>query len=319
MIRTEIRSLSSRKRTVFVNIFKFSLFVFIIFLVARYFKNNITQIYKIPKISGLYLSTTIVVLIGIQILVVWIFKYFLKTYGESLKYSEVFYSYYYPVLTKYLPGKAWHQVGKVILLNQFNVSASKSITIAFLEQTLIVYTGFLISIPFLLRVIDIFWILIIFIGSTSIILLMLIYQDKFFIFINWIMRLFRVQKQLSFTQRLHLLNAIFLFFFYVLYWVLLGVFFQLCIKSIGSDVHIGWITSIGVFAASWIFGFLAPIAPAGLGVREGAMILLLKNSVDAVSLLNITIGVRLLTTLSEILFFLFAFLIKKRIPRNRVS
>ncbi|MDD5765812.1 MAG: lysylphosphatidylglycerol synthase domain-containing protein [Candidatus Marinimicrobia bacterium] len=318
MTQTEIRPLTSKTRTFFINILKLSLFGLIIYLVVCYFKNNITQIYEFPKINGLFLSFTIAVLIGIQIVVVWIFKYLLKIYGESLTYAEVFYSYYYPILTKYLPGKAWHQVGKVILLNQFSVSPSKSITIAFLEQILIVYTGFIISIPFLVKVISGFWVLVILIGSTSIILLMLIYQEKFFVIANRIMRLFRVRKQLSFTKRLHVQNVVILVFFYILYWILLGVFFQICIKSLGSGVHVRWIASIGVFAASWIFGFLAPIAPAGLGVREGAMILLLKNSVDAVSLLNITVGVRLLTTLSEILFFLVAFLIKKRIQRNGV-
>lgn len=319
MTKTEIRPLAPKVRTFAISIFKLILFGLIVYLVARYFRNNITQIYEFPKINGLFLSLTIVILIGIQIIVVWIFKYLLKIYGESCAFPEVFYSYYYPILTKYLPGKAWHQIGKVILLNQFGVSRSKSITIAFLEQIFVVYTGIIISTPLLLKIISPVWTLIILIGSTAITLLTIVYQDRFFVLTNRVMHLFGIQKRLTFTARLHFQNVVILVLFYIIYWILLGVFFQLCIKSINPGVHIGWSTSIGAFAASWILGFIAPIAPAGIGVREGVMIFLLKNSIDAVSLLNVTIGVRLLTTLSEILFFLVAFLFKKRIQPNGVS
>lgn len=57
------------------------------------------------------------------------------------------------------------------------------------------------------------------------------------------------------------------------------------------------------FALSWVLGFLAPGAPAGLGAREGIMLLLLRGSAPADALLVFVLLARVVTMLGDGLCF----------------
>jgi uncharacterized membrane protein YbhN (UPF0104 family) len=55
----------------------------------------------------------------------------------------------------------------------------------------------------------------------------------------------------------------------LLTWALLGAAFWVLIAAVG--IHVGLIYAIGLFALAFALGFLVPIAPAGLGVRDGVL------------------------------------------------
>jgi hypothetical protein len=57
---------------------------------------------------------------------------------------------------------------------------------------------------------------------------------------------------------------------------------------------------VGVFALSWVAGFVAPGAPAGLGVREGVMAALLAPTLDGTTALEIIVAFRVATTLGDL-------------------
>lgn len=54
-------------------------------------------------------------------------------------------------------------------------------------------------------------------------------------------------------------------------WLLLGLGFH--VLCAGSGIAIPVVFSIGLFAAAYAMGFMVPIAPAGLGVRDGILVL----------------------------------------------
>lgn len=62
---------------------------------------------------------------------------------------------------------------------------------------------------------------------------------------------------------------------YLLLWALLGVAFFLFIKSLTPIAISQLIVVTCIYAAAWSIGFLSVITPSGLGVREGALSLLL--------------------------------------------
>jgi hypothetical protein len=62
----------------------------------------------------------------------------------------------------------------------------------------------------------------------------------------------------------------------------------------------------GTFAMAWILGFFVPGAPAGLGVREGAMLALLHAAGLAGDGIAVVLGIRVATTLGDILCFVVA-------------
>ena len=68
------------------------------------------------------------------------------------------------------------------------------------------------------------------------------------------------------------------------------------------------------FALAGIVGFVTPGAPAGLGVREGVMLLLLGTQYPAAEAGAIVVGLRLATTLGDILLFPIGLLLARDPP-----
>lgn len=62
----------------------------------------------------------------------------------------------------------------------------------------------------------------------------------------------------------------------------------------------------GAFGLAWVIGFSAPGAPAGLGVRDGLMLAMLKISYSDADALALVLAMRLATTVADLLCFLTA-------------
>lgn len=71
--------------------------------------------------------------------------------------------------------------------------------------------------------------------------------------------------------------------------------------ALSLDIRIegGYALFTGSFALAWALGFLAPGAPAGLGVREGVLVLLLAGSVDVQRILSLILAVRTVTFVGD--------------------
>lgn len=84
-----------------------------------------------------------------------------------------------------------------------------------------------------------------------------------------------------------------------------GVIFVGVFALAGGEMHsaAGVLTVIASFSLSWLAGFLTPGAPAGLGVREAALIYFLGDlAVPAVIIAAAVLG-RVVSTLGDLLFF----------------
>lgn len=91
---------------------------------------------------------------------------------------------------------------------------------------------------------------------------------------------------------------------YLLNYIVLGTGVTIMVMLLLPDMHAQWLLLTGSFALAWVIGFLAPGAPAGLGVREGLMLAMLQFSYARADGLLIVIALRLATTLGDILCFL---------------
>ncbi|MCA1804598.1 MAG: hypothetical protein LC646_04465 [Xanthomonadaceae bacterium] len=65
------------------------------------------------------------------------------------------------------------------------------------------------------------------------------------------------------------------------------------------------------FALAWLAGYLAPGVPAGLGVREGAMAILLSNAGPSEYILTVIVAARLATIIADAISFLLSIAIMK--------
>lgn len=68
-----------------------------------------------------------------------------------------------------------------------------------------------------------------------------------------------------------------LFGFYLLIWLVIGLACYFSFRSLGQGFSLGPLQVLGLYSLSWAAGFVAIFAPGGVGVREGALILLLSG------------------------------------------
>jgi glycosyltransferase 2 family protein len=74
-----------------------------------------------------------------------------------------------------------------------------------------------------------------------------------------------------------------------------------------------WLTIGGAYIAAWLVGLVTPGAPAGVGVREMILLLLLKGIVAEMDLLLAVLLGRLVTVVGDLLFFVAASLIPAKL------
>lgn len=74
-------------------------------------------------------------------------------------------------------------------------------------------------------------------------------------------------------------------------------------RAMGLPDAVDYGLATAVFALSWVLGFLAPGAPAGLGAREGIMLLFLDGSASGQSVVMFVLMARVVTMLGDALCF----------------
>jgi hypothetical protein len=90
-------------------------------------------------------------------------------------------------------------------------------------------------------------------------------------------------------------------------WMALGASFWVCLRPFLSQGPT-WSVAIGVYCLAWVAGFLVPFAPAGLGVREAVLALVLDPVLDPQTSLVVVAVHRVIYLLVEVVMALVAWL-----------
>lgn len=90
---------------------------------------------------------------------------------------------------------------------------------------------------------------------------------------------------------------------YMVNYVVIGLGLWLVARAAGLPVEVDLALVTAAFSLAWLLGFLAPGAPAGLGVREGIMLILLAGSAPDPELLLFVMLARAVTLLGDGLCF----------------
>ena len=83
----------------------------------------------------------------------------------------------------------------------------------------------------------------------------------------------------------------------------LGLAFTLLVSAVAPASGFPFLPLCGAFAAAWVVGLLVPGAPAGLGVREGILVVLLSGVVSGAAGITAIALLRVVTTLGDFLHF----------------
>jgi len=83
-------------------------------------------------------------------------------------------------------------------------------------------------------------------------------------------------------------------------WVGYGIALWLLARGVLPEARLDFSPAVAVFTASYLAGFLALLAPGGLGVREGVFILMLQGSLGIGIATGLAVASRLLLTVTEL-------------------
>jgi hypothetical protein len=234
--------------------------------------------------SPIRLSLSLVLLIGFYLTHAFLWRRIVTDLGIGRPDPRTTVRVYFLAsLGRYIPGKLWQVAGLALLSSRAGVSAGGATAAALLGQLGFLATGLLF-----VAVILPDWVS----GPTPYILGFVLVSGAGLIWMitatpaghngrEWLRgRLSkkgaqRVANALELADRMRARDAFAWALGYGLSWVLLGVSFSLFVTAFVPEAVAHNRLLAGTVAASYLAGYLVLVAPAGLGVREGAMTALL--------------------------------------------
>ena len=95
---------------------------------------------------------------------------------------------------------------------------------------------------------------------------------------------------------------------YCINYLIIGIALWIIAQALQLPPSVDLATLTAAFTLSWTFGYFAPGAPAGIGVREGTMLLLMGGVAPDAQLLLLVLLARVITTLGDGICFAVAWL-----------
>ncbi|TGK07883.1 hypothetical protein EHO59_07255 [Leptospira semungkisensis] len=288
----------------------FSFFVYYIFVNYK----NLPQIHW--NSISLFGSIGSVFLYSLNILaggLIW--HVLLRDYGVTISVKESIHIVCLAQFGKYLPGNVGQHIGRVAIANEKKIPAAITLQTILMESILLAVIGISISLVgffayefanlndsrgFILQMV------VICLGALFLPKILILLANKF--------AKGKLEK-LAGGNPLRIPNFSALSIaalLYVFTFVNLGIILDIIAKTIFqySESNIFFLTT--AFAWSWILGYLAPGAPAGLGVREAVIIASLSSKYDPGIAIGLSIVLRFITTIGDGAVFLVALAFKNR-------
>jgi len=221
--------------------------------------------------SKLFIFSTIILSLAFPLLPITS-KMTAELFHVNLPMKVSFQSYFYSQIGKYLPGGIWSYVARVYFFHKEGINKREAFYITILELIFLCISGFfcfLISFYFWKKIPDISLILS---SITFLLVTLCAFSPYFYKIIPAVLRRFGFRFDLKCTpKKIGLILII-----YICFWEMVGVGFYFLIISITPFSWEMILVFGGVYPLAWIMGRLIFFMPAGIGIREGALVYLLS-------------------------------------------
>ncbi len=229
----------------------------------------------------------------------------LRSVQEKVALVSVLAIYFVSQAAKYVPGNVAHHVGRVVMAKRYGIRTVNTLFTMFIETILIIGVASLLAIATLFDTGGI-----VFEGIpdsprllvlTSLVLFLLIapiFGHRAFEWgVNWWSRRKNTNCQsVPFPSLRAIWKSLFLG---VCTFLIIGMVMRFIIFGIfGIDLGDVFLLS-GVFAVAWVAGFIAPGAPAGLGIRELVLVAALTPLYGNEVAIGVSAILRLVTVLGD--------------------
>lgn len=231
---------------------------------------------------------------------IWGWRAVLSGWRERLRIVDAARIWSISSLGKYIPGKLWSIAGMALMAQQRGVSATAATGSAVIMQLVSLATGAMLALALsgtalLDRLVGGFGAMAaIALASLALVMAVALTSPS-------------VTRRISFllgrpdairpVDPSALAAALFA---NLVAWAGYGIALQLLLLGTLSGVDLSWATATGAFAASYVLGYVILFLPAGLGVRELTLFMLLRDTIGDAPALAIAAASRVALTVNEV-------------------
>lgn len=267
-------------------------------------------------------NINIFTLIGLMILWTGLFTvltfswhYLVTTLGAQTRYRENARVWILSNAARYLPGTIWQYVGRLQLSSSYGIPVAVSSRALVMESLLNLIAGLMVIVgsSFVLNL-DVFQLRLYLLGGLLVgiaVLFMLINNPAIINFVISITKLEKLKLLIN-INKLSILNWLVLLILLALQFVIAGTILFLLTTMVYplSWEHLPYV--VVIYTLSWLLGYIAFLAPAGLGVQELSMATLLSFYLPTGLAGGLAIAFRVISMFVELIIFTFYSIVFKR-------
>jgi uncharacterized membrane protein YbhN (UPF0104 family) len=247
--------------------------------------------------AWIVLSAACVWLMYALLIVAW--RTMLAAWGQPLQAWTAARIWTVSSLGKYLPGKVWAIAGMALMAQQAGVAAWAATGSAVILQVLAIGTGAAVAGLTGVGALESAHP-----GTRAALVLLIAASVAGIALLLWpptLRRMLRLAAPGSESRPAPAAGAIILgIVANSVAWIGYGAALWLLARGVLPEAPLDLSRAIAVFTASYLAGFLALLAPGGLGVREGVFILMLQGSLGIGAATGLAVASRLLLTVTEL-------------------
>jgi len=294
---------------------KFFSFLILVFLLKKLITN--WQVIRDYEISVNYFLFILSIVIGIVPVFIAALNWRLILYAVSdtkLGYLNAIRIHIVSWLYRYVPGKVSSAISKLLLCKKFEID-KKDVLFSYLYENInIILSSVIVSVPLIFFAvkenfvlsdlqINIFFLVV---GFGVLFIFSSFFERLFLIFV----RIFKIKKDFEF-KKINKISSVKFLFYYIINRAVLGFSFYAVIISV-ANIDINKIFYIvGVYALAGVVAIVINIAPSGIGIREGVMVLLLNLFFPLELSIVISLLSRASNMFSDLILFIISVILNK--------
>jgi len=299
----------------------FLLVIFVFYFLTKLIYTNWHEIQTFDwHIDYLMLSLSLIILSMSFILLAFGWHLILRTLNAVTNPIECLRIYMISQLARYIPGKVFMFVGRLIMAEQLGVTKTLS-SVSVLFEAIVSTSGVFIAMLIMYSLasdMQIAWIHPWKIGILFGVGLAVLNPKLITILINKTYKLrYKCSPDIT-IPKFRYYKTMVLCLYYTFLWMLMGLAFYMLVYSlIGRLAPSKFVFELAcIFLFSWLAGFLCYIAPGGIGVREAVMTLSLKDFFPLPLVSIIVVVSRIWFILGELIGLAIVYLMPKSLSRT---
>jgi glycosyltransferase 2 family protein len=242
------------------------------------------------------LAAAMIIILAALITTVQMWRLLLASMGSPLPLKAAARIMLVGQIGKYLPGSIWPVLAQMELGRDYQVPRSRSASASVLVMLLTLIAGLLtalVTLPFAAGPMPYRWALL-----AAPLLLLLLYPPVLNALIGWLLRLARqspLEQPLTGGALAKAMGWSFAT------WICYGLQIWILATRLGAPAGKTALVAIGGFAFAWSVGFIVVFAPAGAGVRDVLLLVLLGSVLRTADAAAVVLVSRGLTTVADLL------------------